>query len=199
MATIADQRFAGIEQEIETTTKKIESILNALDKNAVSDLIDAILASPRIFFLGKGRSGLMAGATAMRFVQLGFTTFVIGETTTPAVQENDLVIVISSSGETNEIVYHIRIVLDIGAKIVALTSAETSTIAKLADIVIKLPKRNNDEAKLDYAERRIRGAPIAPLGTLPEVATLIIFDSIVSVLMEETKQTEEDMGKRHSL
>ncbi|WP_438357045.1 hypothetical protein [Staphylococcus hominis] len=46
---------------------------------------------------GKGRSGFVANSFAMRLNQLGKQAFVIGESTTPSIQKDDLFIVISGS------------------------------------------------------------------------------------------------------
>ena len=53
--------------------------------------------------MGAGRSGLAAKAFAMRLMHLGFNVYLVGETTTPAVQPDDLVIAVSGSGETPSI------------------------------------------------------------------------------------------------
>ncbi|USS91331.1 SIS domain-containing protein [Fructilactobacillus carniphilus] len=54
----------------------------------------------RIFVYGGGRSGLALRGLAMRLMQLGKTAYVVGETTTPAIQAGDLLLVASASGTT---------------------------------------------------------------------------------------------------
>src|SRR5699024_11043342 len=52
---------------------------------------------------GKGRSGFVANSFAMRLNQLGKFAYVVGESTTPSITENDLFIVISGSGSTEHL------------------------------------------------------------------------------------------------
>jgi 6-phospho-3-hexuloisomerase len=41
---------------------------------------------------------------AMRFMHLGYTVFIVGETNTPAILEGDLLLVASGSGTTSSVV-----------------------------------------------------------------------------------------------
>ena len=52
----------------------------------------------RIIVCGTGRSGLMLKSFAMRLMQIGYISYVVGETITPAIKEGDLLIVASASG-----------------------------------------------------------------------------------------------------
>ena len=64
------------------------------------DLVQTVKAVPRVFITGAGRSGLVGRFFVMRLVHLGKSAFVVGETTTPAINEGDLLIAISGSGNT---------------------------------------------------------------------------------------------------
>ncbi|HMB45107.1 MAG TPA: SIS domain-containing protein, partial [Candidatus Methanoperedens sp.] len=78
----------------------IKKVASKLDTDSVTLLVNGIIDSKIIFLMGAGRSGLAAKAFAMRLMHLGFDVYVVGETTTPAVQPDDLVIAVSGSGET---------------------------------------------------------------------------------------------------
>ena len=82
----------------------IEDAQKYLDEKAVDEFEDIIISSENIFVTGAGRSGLAAKAFAMRLMHLGLSSFVVGETISPAINENDCIIAISGSGETNTIV-----------------------------------------------------------------------------------------------
>lgn len=191
-------KFREVTQEMEATTKWIKDAIENLDQVAVTALINAILSAPRIFFMGAGRSGLVAKALAMRLTHLGFTVFILGETTTPAVESDDLVIAVSGGGKTKEIVGKAEIISkEIGAKIAVITSTKKSTLGILANITIVLPGRAKDD-HIDYIKRRLLGNPVAPLGTLFELVSMVFVDSLVPALMMITNQTEEEMKKRHA-
>ncbi len=93
----------------------LSEIIDKLDRKNIKLMIQKILESKRIFLMGAGRSGLVAKAFAMRLMHLGFSVYVVGETTTPAVRPEDVVIAISGSGETHSIADLGKIVKDIGS------------------------------------------------------------------------------------
>jgi D-arabinose 5-phosphate isomerase GutQ len=49
-----------------------------------------------------------------------------------------------------------------------------------------------------YEERRIKGIPIAPLGTLFENLALLFLDIVTSYLAIKKKKVEKDLEKRHA-
>ena len=57
-------------------------------------------AASRVFVAGVGRSGLCMRALGMRLMHLGKTVYVVGETTTPSIAAENLLILGSGSGRT---------------------------------------------------------------------------------------------------
>jgi 6-phospho-3-hexuloisomerase len=154
----------------------------------------------KILVVGAGRSGLAAKAFAMRLMHLGFNVYVFGETITPAMGENDLVIAISGSGTTKIVVTAAGAARDVKARIIAITSHPESPLAKLADHVIIIPGRTKLAAEKDYTVRQILGEhePLAPLGTLFEITLNVFLDSLVAELMQRLGKTEQDLKMRHA-
>lgn len=156
-----------------------------------------------VFLYGAGRSGLVARAKAMRLMHLGYKSYFIGDTTTPAIQSGDLVIVISGSGETNAVITQVRIILTkIGAKVFAVTSNLDSTLGRFVDenCAIYVPGRKEENNIEDYEERRLRGTlPLVPLGSQFEINALVFCDSVIRELMEMLGVTEGDMRKIHPI
>ena len=134
---------------------------------------------------------------------MGYKSYFIGDTTTPAVQSKDLVVVISGSGETNTVIAQVRIILTkIGAKVFAITSNLDSTLGRIVDehCAIYVPGRKEENSVDDYEERRLRGTlPLVPLGTQFEINVLVFCDSIVRELMEILGVTEGDMREVHAI
>src|SRR5512136_2770475 len=150
--------------------------------------VDHIISARKIFIYGVGRSGLIAKAFAIRLVQMGLEVFFIGETITPIVEEGNVVIIVSYTGETMSATQTANIVRRVGAKVVAITAHGHSKLAAASNLVIELnPPKDDDKKRL------------APLGTLFEDATLIYLDSIVATLMEKLGQSEGSMRKRHAI
>ncbi len=179
----------------------IKKVASKLDTKAVTSLVNAIMSAERVFLMGAGRSGLAARAFAMRLMHLGFNVYVVGETTTPAVQPEDLVIAVSGSGETPSIANPGSIAKKIGSKLAAVTSHGDSTLGNIADIVVIIPGRPKEDVVYeDYQERRMIGYPqLAPLGTIFEISALVFLDAVVSELMVRTGASEAELKKRHTV
>lgn len=179
----------------------LSEIIDLLDKEDIKAMIQKILEGERIFLMGAGRSGLVAKAFAMRLMHLGFSVYVVGETTTPAVRSQDVVIAISGSGETHSIADLGKIVKDIGSTLITVTSKKESKLARTSDIVMVLPsKTKNDLNAGGFLERNIRGdyKNMPPLGTSFEITSLIFLDSIIAQLITLTGASEAELKSRHT-
>ena len=66
--------------------------------------MEAICKAKKIYVAGAGRSLLTLRCLAMRLMHLGFESYVVGDTTTPAFEKEDLRIAGSGSGETKGLV-----------------------------------------------------------------------------------------------
>ncbi|HEX9907321.1 MAG TPA: SIS domain-containing protein [Thermoplasmata archaeon] len=174
--------------------KSIEYILDSVRTTLDSDIdgtdkmIEYLISSKKIFIYGVGRSGLIAKAFAIRLVQMGLEVFFVGETVTPIVEEGNLVMIVSYTGETMSAIQTANIVRRVGAKVITITSNSNSKLAVASNLVIIIhPEKDEDRRRL------------APLGTLFENATLVYLDSIVVELMERLGQSEGSMRKRHAI
>src|SRR5262245_6206533 len=92
---------------------------------------------------GMGKAGLVAQKISATFASTGTPSIFLH----PAeayhgdlgrVLAADVVLAISNSGETEEVVRLLPSIKQIGAKIVAVTAAKTSTLGRTADIVVEL-------------------------------------------------------------
>lgn len=191
---------------MKTSIKAIlDNIVSAeefLDEEAIDKFEDIIIGSKNIFVTGAGRSGLAAKAFAMRLMHLGLSAYVVGETISPAIYEDDCIVAISGSGETNTIVSAAKIAKNRGSKVLALTSYPDSTLGQLCDSYILVKGRTKKEVDDEnYMKRQIHGnyTSLTPLGTAFELTTLVFLDAIVSELMEKMHQTESDLKARHTV
>jgi 6-phospho-3-hexuloisomerase len=151
--------------------------------------------------MGAGRSGLVAKAFAMRLMHLGFSVYVVGETTTPAVRPDDVVIAISGSGETRSIADLGKIVKNIGSTLITVTSKRDSTLGSISDIVMVLPSKTKIDSEAGGClEESMRGAykSLPPLGTSFEITSLIFLDSSIAQLITLTGASEDELKSRHT-
>jgi 6-phospho-3-hexuloisomerase len=135
----------------------------------------------------------------MRLMHLGLTSHVVGESTTPAVSKDDVVIAISGSGQTRSIANLGRVAKEIGAKLVTITSNKESVLGEISDTTIVLPGRSKDDAG-GYVERHMRGeyTYLTPLGTSFETSSSVFLDAVIAELIFITGASEEDLKSRHT-
>ncbi len=167
---------------------RIKKSLDASQIPEREEFIKAILETEKIFIYGVGRSGLVAKAFAIRLVQLGLKVFFIGETITPIVEPDDLVVIVSNTGQTMSALQTANIVRRVGAKVIAITSKEYSKLAHAASIVMHLNVESDEKDKEH-----------SPLGTIFEDTALIFLDGIISDLVKKMGATESQMRSRHSI
>ena len=187
---------------IKAILDNIESAEEFLDEKTIDKFENMIMEANNIFVTGAGRSGLAAKAFAMRLMHLGLSSYVVGETISPAINADDCIIAISGSGETNTIVSAAKIAKNRGSKVLAVTSYPDSTLGQLADGHLLVKGRTKKEVDDEnYMKRQIHGnyTSLTPLGTAFELTTLVFLDAIVSELMEKMEQTESDLKARHTV
>ena len=191
-----------MKSSISAIIKNIETAETYLDEKSIENFMNIINESDNVFVIGAGRSGLVGKAFAMRLMHLGISTYVVGETISPAINEEDCIIAISGSGETNTIVSSAKISKERGAKILALTSYTESTLGKLADATIYVQGRTKIETyDKNYLKRQIDGnyTSLTPLGTAFELTSLVFLDGLICALMNKMGKTEDDLKKRHTV
>ncbi|GAA5262419.1 6-phospho-3-hexuloisomerase [Methanocalculus sp. MC3] len=182
--------------------KKIQSIAESIADEEVEGFSKAILSANRVYVMGAGRSGLVAKAFAMRLMHLGFTSFVVGETITPAIEKNDMLIAFSGSGNTRSIADVAQTAKGLGATVGLITSNKESTIGQIADTIVVIESQRDavtDESH-EYDIRQMMGEhrSFAPLGTIFETTSMVFSDALVSYLMEITETSEGELKKRHT-
>ncbi len=187
---------------IEAILDNIHDAEQYLNEEDISNFIEIITTADNIFVTGAGRSGLAAKAFAMRLMHLGLSSYVVGETISPAINAGDCILAISGSGETNTIVTAAKISKNRGAKVLALTSYPESSLGQLAEGLICVKGRTKVEVDDEnYLKRQIKGnyTSLTPLGTAFELTSLVFLDGLVSELMETMGKTEEDLKNRHTV
>ena len=166
---------------------KIDSILNATDQANAYRLTRILDKSKRIFLSGAGRSGLIAKFFAMRLMHSGYTVSVVGEIVTPSIKRGDLLIIISGSGETEQLISFAKRAVEVRADILLITAKAGSTIGDMADDVFLMGVPEQ------YA--KTQGMP---MGTMFELSTLFFLEAYISQLIHEKGIPEEEMRYRHA-
>lgn len=122
-------------------SKVIEKTNQLVDKKLINEVVSNILEAKTIYIYGVSSSGLTATEMMQRFLRMGFNVHSISDShmmiiNSSIVSKEDLVIGLSVSGETKEVVEALRIAKENGAKTVSLTSFEKSSITNYSDLVL---------------------------------------------------------------
>ena len=165
-----------------------------VNRNDIVYLIDLILqtrnTNNRIFVYGAGRSGFIGRCFAQRLMHLGIDSCFVSDAITYQYSQNDLLIMISGSGETPSSVAITQKAKEIGGKIAFFTTNITSTIGKLSDCIVRISGKSKDKATSEKT--------LAPYTSLFDISTLSVLDSIGATLMDILSISEEDIDKRHA-
>ncbi|NLE44480.1 MAG: SIS domain-containing protein [Chloroflexi bacterium] len=172
--------------------QELAGALQSVDSAALGTLRSSILAAPRVFVDGQGRSGLQMRGFAMRLMHLGITVHVVGEVTAPAIEPADTLVLGSASGQTASLVGHARCARAAGAHIALITATDRSPLATEADTVIVIAAPTPKLAE-DSGLRSIQ-----PMGTLFEQSLGLLLDLVTVQLMDELRLTPTQMLARHA-
>jgi 6-phospho-3-hexuloisomerase len=200
MTDIATRIPEFMQQMAETL---IKSVLT-LNHHQMDVFFHEILSARRVFVAGAGRSGLIARAFGLRLMHLGLSTYVVGETITPAFVSGDTLVMFSGSGETHSMVSICGTAHDLGGRVCLVTASPDSRMSRLADCVVNLGDltgyysrdKNSFEIRQLTGNYRSVTTSFAPLGTLFETLALVFSDAVISALMEAKKAKVHDMQDR---
>lgn len=143
----------------------------------------------RVVLMGMGKSGLVGRKIASTFASTGTPAFFIH----PAeglngdfgmLAKEDVVIAISNSGETRELLEVLPFIKRYGNRLITLTGNLKSALAKAADISLSI-----------YVKEEACPLGLAP--TASTTATLALGDALAVTLMEKKGFQEEDFALLH--
>ena len=175
------------EKAIETLEIEAEAVLKL--KARIDDEFEAAVkcildCKARVVVTGMGKSGHVGRKIAATFASTGTPAFFMH----PAeafhgdlgmVTENDVVIAISNSGESSEVVNILPIIRRIGAKIIAMSGRRESQLGKNCDYFVDIGVEKE-------------ACPLGLAPTASTTATLAMGDAIAVALMTVRNYTRQD-------
>ncbi|QAS52975.1 6-phospho-3-hexuloisomerase [Halobacillus litoralis] len=177
---------------IQTVSCEIQSVLDKVDTNKAEELAEMISTATRIFVSGEGRSGLMGKAFAMRLMHSGYEIYVTGETITPSIEKDDLLIIISGSGATSSLLQYAIKARESGARVALVTTNPQAVIADNSEVIVEIPAAT---------KKRLPNEPetIQPLGNQFDQSVHLLLDAIIIYILERYQQdSHEQMTARHT-
>jgi 6-phospho-3-hexuloisomerase len=168
------------------------SLMQQLSDTAEQDFIRRILGAKSIFFSAQGRAGFILRCFCMRLMHLGFTVYFCGETITPAITRNDLLIVLSGSGETPSTLNSVKSAKKYHAKTYGILGNMESEIASIVDTSIYIPGttklcRKDEPHSLQMA------------GSLFEQSAFLFLEAIVLKIYQKRKKSVGSVSSRHTV
>lgn len=157
-----------------------------IDQTQLDNLAQAIIDAKRIYVGGWGRAGNVVKILAMNCSQAGLTAHIIGDNTTPSIHEGDLLVIGTGGGETKTMALIAKQAKEHGAKVGCITGNPDSTIAKLSEYPVIVPK-------MDIPE----GTPTKAHGSFYHVM-LMVTDIVMAYVCEVLGVTSEDIHYNHN-
>ncbi|GAA0485707.1 MurR/RpiR family transcriptional regulator [Salinibacillus aidingensis] len=134
----ADDAITAVNQIYESIIKSTNSLTNI---DAYKQACEWILQANRIHIFGIGSSGLSAEELKARLSRMGIAVDTHTDShamiiSSSILDTDDLVIAISSSGQTKEIIDGINVAKRKGAKVISITSYSETPLAEKSDLML---------------------------------------------------------------
>lgn len=174
---------------IRIEAEAIQSLIERIDEK-FADAVKMILSSKgRVVVTGIGKSGIIGRKIAATLTSTGTPALFLHPVEgihgdLGMITRDDVVLAISNSGQTEEIVRLLPSIKKIGAKIVGFTGGLDSTLARNSDVVINCG-----------VEREACPLGLAP--TSSTTATLVMGDALAVTLMEKRSFKAKDFALLH--
>lgn len=143
----------------------------------------------RVIVTGMGKSGHIAGKIAATLASTGTPAFFVhpGEAShgdLGMITPKDLVLAISNSGETSEVLSILPILKRMGVPLIGLASVPSSTLANLSDVYVNIP--------IDQEACPMNLAP-----TASTTASLAMGDALAIAILNARDFDESDFARSH--
>lgn len=174
---------------IEHEAQALAALASRLDEDFERAVQLISSCTGRVIVTGVGKSGIVGRKLAASLASLGTPAYFVHATEAVhgdlgMILSGDVVIALSNSGETSEVVHVGPLMRRRAAAMIAITARPTSTLGRLADVHLDIGVR-------EEADRR----GLAP--TTSAIATMALGDALALAVAEGRGFTREQFGERH--
>ncbi len=167
----------------------ILSLRDRLDESFIRAVDLLYSCKGKVVVTGLGKSGLICRKVAATLSSTGTPSFFLHASDGThgdlgMVKERDVVLAVSNSGETEELLKLLPIIKRMGLKLIVMTGHPNSALSRSADVILNVAVK--EEA--------------CPLGLSPMASTtaaLVVGDALAVILLEKRGFKEEDFALRH--
>lgn len=182
--------MADVRRVFDTEIAELENVKNSLDAETVNKVIELLnQCEGKVVLSGMGKPGHIGRKISATMSSLGISSYFLhpaealhGDLGT--LSQEDVIIIISNSGETAEVCNMLPNIKMIGTPIIAMTSYPESTLAQYADYILQLPVMQEACA-----------LHLAP--TSSTTAELVMGDALAVVLSELKQFKKENFALYH--
>ena len=174
---------------IETEARAVTALGERIGPEFVRACRHMLDCEGRIVVIGMGKSGHIGGKIAATLASTGTPAFFVhpGEAShgdLGMITERDVVLALSNSGETDEILTILPLIKRLGVPLIALTGNPDSRLAREADV------------HLDVSVEK-EACPLGLAPTASTTATLVMGDALAVSLLETRGFTADDFARSH--
>lgn len=187
--TRSAELIQSAQRTIRLEIQAVEGLFDHIDADFVR-ACEMILASKgRVVVLGMGKSGHIGKKIAATLASTGTTSFFVHPAEAShgdmgMITSDDVILALSNSGTTAEIVTLLPLIKRLGIKMISLTGKPDSTLARAADV--------NLNARVEHEACPLNLAP-----TSSTTAALVMGDALAVALLEARGFTAEDFAFSH--
>ncbi|HEX2971101.1 MAG TPA: KpsF/GutQ family sugar-phosphate isomerase [Tepidisphaeraceae bacterium] len=181
------RQFAG--QVIETEAVAVRQMAGAINESFERAVRLILNCRGTVWTSGMGKAGFIARKLAATMSSTGTPSYFLNpgdalHGDVGSLRAGDVVLILSYSGESDEIVRMLNVIKKLGHPIIALTGSETSSLARFSDVLLRM-------GKVEEA---------CPLGLAPSATTtamLSLGDALALTVMKLRHFTAEDFAVFH--
>lgn len=167
----------------------IHRLADRLDDRFMTALELLAACNGRVVVTGMGKSGIIARKIAATLSSTGTAAYFLHPAEAVhgdlgVIQPDDLLLIVSQSGETSEILRLLEILTRLGTQLIAITGAPNSTLGTTADITL--------DCHVDSEACPMNLAP-----TASTTAALALGDALAMTLLVKKGFQEEDFASLH--
>jgi arabinose-5-phosphate isomerase len=174
---------------IKLETEAVAALAEQINENFVTACKLMMQCKGRIVVMGMGKSGHIGGKIAATLASTGTPAFFVhpGEAShgdLGMITPQDVVLALSNSGETNEVLLILPIIKRLGVPLIAMTGNPVSTLAKFATIHINVSVTQE-------------ACPLGLAPTSSTTAALVMGDALAISLLQAKGFTRDDFALSH--
>jgi arabinose-5-phosphate isomerase len=188
--TLTNEELLALAAEVlDIESRAVKNLKSRLNEDFVAACRLCMATTGRVVVTGMGKSGHVSNKIAATLASTGTPAFFMHPAEAShgdvgMITKHDLLLAISYSGETEEVVTILPVVKRMGAKLLTMTGNPNSTMARAADVHLDV----------SVAEE---ACPLKLAPTASTTATLAMGDALAVALLKNRGFTAEDFARSH--